>query len=504
MIGESGAGKTTIGLASLAYSRAGCSIVGGDIFFAGVRGFPAVRKLRGRRAAYVAQSAAASFNPSKTILWQFCEMPVFFGIMTRKEAAEWAVELFRSLDLPSPETFGKRYPHQASGGQLQRAMVAMAMSCRPDLLVFDEPTTALDVTTQIEVLASMRKVIKEHGAAGLYISHDLAVVAQIADDVMVLRHGKMVETGTADQILHSPREDYTRRLVAVRSSTQLGGGQNLGEAGNAPVLDVSGLDVGYGDALAVKKASLKLHKGETIAVVGESGSGKTTLGRAIVGLRPPSAGKILYRGKVLEPGFRQRSLDQRRGIQLINQMPDVALNPHQTVEEIIGAPLQRFFKMPRKKIKERVAELLTLLDLPPEYAKRKSTQLSGGQKQRVCIGRALAAEPDVIVCDEITSALDALVGEEILKLLAKLQKETGVSYLFISHDLGLVRRIADNVIVMLNGDIVAEGPIEKAFNPPYHPYTELLLSSVPEMRTDWLDTALIRKRDSAERIKKHD
>ncbi|MGE3150144.1 MAG: ABC transporter ATP-binding protein [Pseudorhodoplanes sp.] len=246
MIGESGAGKTTIGLAALAYSRPGCAIVGGEITFggdSGVSGFPAVRMLRGRRVAYVAQSAAASFNPSRTIYWQFCEMPEFFGVMSHDEAIKWAIELFRSLELPSPETFGHRYPHQVSGGQLQRAMVAMAMSCRPDIIVFDEPTTALDVTTQIEVLASIRKVIKEHGAAALYISHDLAVVAQIADQIMVLRHGRMVEYGPTAQILGAPREDYTRRLVSVRTASHLNAKFNSENPG-APILELSGIDAG--------------------------------------------------------------------------------------------------------------------------------------------------------------------------------------------------------------------------------------------------------------------
>lgn len=506
LIGESGAGKTTIGLAALAYCRPGCAIVEGEITFgeAGrIKGFSAVQMLRGRRISYVAQSAAASFNPSKTIYWQFCEMPLFFGIMKSGEAAKWAVELFRSLDLPSPETFGNRYPHQVSGGQLQRAMVAMAMSCRPDIIVFDEPTTALDVTTQIEVLASIRKVIKEYGTAGLYISHDLAVVAQIADHTMVLRNGSLIEYGPTRQILEAPVNEYTRRLVSVRKTGHF---RTKAHPQNArdTIMELRGVDVFYGRVAAVKNASFAIRRGETVAVVGESGSGKTTLGRAICGLCPSASGQISYHGEILSPDFRARTLDQKRGIQLIYQMPDVALNPRQTVEQIISAPLIRFFKMGRTKIRVRVNELLSMLDLPEHFARRRPGELSGGQKQRVCIARALAAEPDIIICDEITSALDGLVGEEILKLLFKLQSETGVSYLFISHDIGTVRRIADDVLVMLKGKIVARGPLSNVFRAPNHPYTELLLASVPEMRSNWLDEALLKKRASAALTTKRD
>jgi peptide/nickel transport system ATP-binding protein len=495
LIGESGAGKTTIGLAALAYTRPGCAIVGGHILFGGtnLRNLSRTerRKLRGHRIAYVAQSAGASFNPAKRLYNQVCEAPVRHGLMSYTKAKKAAIELFRKLDLPSPETFGERYPHQVSGGQLQRAMVAMAMSCHPDILVMDEPTTALDVTTQIEVLAAIRKLIRDHRMAALYISHDLAVVAQLANRIMVLRDGGMVELGATEQILREPREDYTRRLVSVRAvveATPRDATKSIGET----IVELTDVTASYGPVQVVKDVSLSIHRGETVAVVGESGSGKSTLARVICGLRPPVAGEIRFRGEQLPLQLRKRSRDQLRRIQMIYQMPDLALNPRQRVHEILSRPLSFFFEMPPEKVNSRVGDLLRMIELTPEVLSRRPGELSGGQKQRICIARALAAEPDLVICDEVTSAIDALVAEEILKLLGRLQRETGVGYLLITHDLGTVRRIADRVAVMLRGEIVAQGPTATVFAPPYHPYTEVLLTSVPEMRVDWLDGALKR------------
>ncbi|HZS84461.1 MAG TPA: ABC transporter ATP-binding protein [Stellaceae bacterium] len=496
LIGESGAGKSTIGLAALAYARPGCTIIGGEIRYAGtdIRTLSRRerRRLRGRRIAYVAQSAAASFNPAKSLYRQVCEMPVRHGLMSYAEAKKAAAQLFAELDLPSPETFGERYPHQVSGGQLQRAMVAMAMSCRPDILVFDEPTTALDVTTQIEVLAAIRKLVRDHRTAGLYISHDLAVVAQVAQRIMVLRHGRMVELGEAAQILHEPREEYTRRLVSVRAAAAPPAEAAVAERGER-LLELNALGAAYGRLRVLKDVTFSVRRGETVAVVGESGSGKSTLARVVCGLREPAGGSVRFRGELLPPTLSLRSRDQLRRIQMIYQMPDMALNPRQRVSEILGRPLSFYFGWPRAKVTARVEALLRMIDLPVEFAARRPGELSGGQKQRLCIARALAAEPDLVICDEVTSALDPLVAEEILKLLGRLRDETGVAYLFITHDLGTVRRIADRVAVMLQGAVVAEGPLAQVFSPPYHPYTEALLASVPEMRLDWLDDTLRRR-----------
>jgi len=448
--------------------------------------------LRGRHIAYVAQSAAASFNPAHTILDQVCEMPIQHGLMNKAKAQAWAIELFRALDLPDPEKFGNRYPHQVSGGQLQRAMAAMAISCRPKILVFDEPTTALDVTTQIEVLALIKKLIREYNTAALYITHDLAVVAQVADRIMVLRGGKMIELGVTGDILNMPTTDYAKALVTERKAADKLSVDTHAKRGPS-VLEVSNVVGAYDDFVAVKKVSMSVSKSETVAVVGESGSGKSSLARLIVGLLPRSEGSVRFNGVVLPPALKSRTADNLRRIQFIYQQPDVALNPRQTVGDIIGRPVEFYFKRSKVEVAKRVDELLEQVGLPKDYAGRLSTALSGGQKQRVSIARALAAEPDLIICDEPTSALDQLVADEILKLLKRLQDDLGVAYLFITHDLGIVRRIAHRTAVMLRGEIIAEGPTDQIFSPPFHPYTEKLLASVPELRTDWLDEVLAER-----------
>ena len=490
LIGESGAGKSTIGLAMLGYTRANCFITGGRLMFHGrdIRTMSAAerRALRGPGVAYIAQSAAASFNPAHSIMQQVCEIPVQQGLLSPSAARSRAIGLFRELDLPDPEHFGDRYPHQVSGGQLQRAMAAMAMAARPDILVFDEPTTALDVTTQVEVLASFRKLIREHGTSAIYITHDLAVVAQIADEIMVLRHGCMIEHGKADDILQHPQQDYTRRLVAERFQAH-----GHSAADQVALLEVRHVVASYASLLrVVNDVTLSVQRGDTLAVVGESGSGKSSLARVIMGLLPREAGEIRFRGEMLAPKLKDRTREQLRRVQMIYQSPDVALNPNQTLLQIIGRPVQFYFGRSRAEVRARVLQLLAMMELPADYIDRKPGALSGGQKQRVGIARALAAEPDLIICDEVTSALDQLVGEEILKLLKRLQDELGIAYLFITHDLGTVKRIANKVAVMLKGEMVDGGDTEAVFAPPYHPYTKLLLSSVPEMRSDWLDGVL--------------
>jgi peptide/nickel transport system ATP-binding protein len=499
LIGESGAGKSTIGLSTLVYARTGCQITGGQILFHGrdLRGLNVQgrQKLRGVKVAYIAQSAAAAFNPAHTIFDQVSEVALQHGVMNRAQAHMDAIRLFKELDLPNPDRFGNRYPHQVSGGQLQRAMAAMAMIAKPDLLVFDEPTTALDVTTQVEVLASFKKLIREHHTAALYITHDLAVVAQIADRIMVLRRGKMVEHGEATQILQRPEMDYTRMLVAERVAAEQGRFVEGHAEGDRPILEVRNVVASYrGTVNVIDDVSIDLKRGDTLAIVGESGSGKSTLARVIVGLLPRQNGDIVFDGTSLKPRLQDRGKDQLRRIQMIYQMPDVALNPRQTLLDIIGRPVRFYFGKGRADVRARVEELLRQIDLPPDYITRRPHELSGGQKQRVCIARALAAQPDIIICDEVTSALDPLVAEEILRLLRRIQDQTGVAFLFITHDLGTVRRIANKVSVMLKGKLVASGPTQQVFNPPFHPYTELLLSSVPEIRPDWLDEVLQRRR----------
>ncbi len=498
LIGESGAGKSTIGLSAMAYGRGGVRLTGGEIVLNGrnIRGLDAagLRALRGREVTYVAQSAAAAFNPAKRLMEQVIETSVSHGVMGRAEAEKRAVMLFRKLGLPNPESFGSRYPHQVSGGQLQRAMTAMALCPKPDLVIFDEPTTALDVTTQIDVLAAIKEAIHDTGVAALYITHDLAVVAQVADDILVLRHGKKVEYGPVAQIITAPQEEYTRALVSVRSIDHV-------EKAEAPaVLSVQNVTARYrGTAFDVlKNVTVDLPAGQTLAVVGESGSGKSTLARAITGLLPPSAGRITFAGRELSRELQSRSRDDLRELQMIYQMADTAMNPRQTVGTIIGRPLEFYFGMKGEEKRRRVQDLLDQIEMGKGYIDRYPAELSGGQKQRVCIARALAAKPKLIICDEVTSALDPLVADGILKLLLALQAQEGVAYLFITHDLATVKAIADRIAVMYRGQVVRYGSKTDVLTPPFDDYTDLLLSSVPEMQLGWLEQVLAhRKMESA-------
>ncbi|MEG9623554.1 ABC transporter ATP-binding protein [Pseudomonas guariconensis] len=495
LIGESGAGKSTLGLAAMGYVRDGCRISGGSVRFDGqelVGAAPeTLRRLRGLRIAYVAQSAAASFNPAHRLIDQHIETAVKNGGIDRAKAEAEAVELYRVLRLPDPERIGQRYPHQVSGGQLQRVMTAMAMACHPDLIVFDEPTTALDVTTQIEVLTAIRDAVRTYGSAALYISHDLALVAQIADRIMVLRHGSLVEEAQTRTMLQTPTQDYTRSLWAVRSfHTQ----PKARPPQAQPLLEVRKANASYGAQPVLHEVSLTLHRGQTLAVIGESGSGKSTTARLITGLLPASSGQVLYDGQALPADYRQRSKEQLRRIQMIYQIPDTALNPRQRIVDIIGRPLTFYLGLKGKALRQRVAELLEMIELDPaKYMDRQPRELSGGQKQRICIARALAAEPELIICDEVTSALDQLVAEGVLKLLDRIQRQLGVSYLFITHDVATVRAIADEVMVMQRGRVVDHGSREAIFSPPYRDYTGLLFSSEPEMEPDWLDRLLARR-----------
>jgi len=498
LIGESGAGKSTIGLSAMAYGRGGVRITGGTVMVNGrdvLQAGPAgLRSLRGREVTYVAQSAAAAFNPAKKLMEQVIEATLHHKLMSREEAEARAIALFARLGLPNPEKIGNRYPHQVSGGQLQRVMTAMALCPKPDLVVFDEPTTALDVTTQIEVLAAIKEAIVDTGVAALYITHDLAVVAQVADHIMVLRGGKMVEYGTTDHIINTPTQAYTQELVSVRSIN------HKEKTGGAPVLSVKGITARYRGTKfdVLKDVTVDLPEAQTLAIVGESGSGKSTLARVITGLLPPKSGEIIFNGRTLAPDFNARSRDDLREVQMIYQMADVAMNPRQTVGTIIGRPLEFYFGLRGDAKKQRIQELLDEIEMGEGFIDRYPAELSGGQKQRVCIARALAAKPKMIICDEVTSALDPLVADGILKLLLNLQKIENVAYLFITHDLATVRAIADSIAVMYQGRVVRYGSKTEVLSPPFDDYTDLLLSSVPEMQLGWLErTIATRKMDAA-------
>ena len=493
LIGESGAGKSTLGLAAMGYTQPGCRITGGEILFEG-DDLASLRdsekqKFWGNRMTYVAQSAAASFNPAHRLIDQTTASAIRFKIKNESDAKKDAQRLYEALNLPNPESIGDRYPHQVSGGQLQRVMTAMAMSPRPDLIVFDEPTTALDVTTQVEVLTAMKNIVEEFNTAAIYITHDLAVVAQMADVIKVLRYGNEIEEAETRKMLTAPKEEYTKSLWSVRSL------EKKPVKVQKPILEIKNIDAAYGKFKVLHDVNISVPRGSTVAVVGESGSGKSTTARVITGLLPQLSGSIEFDGEVLPKRLEDRTKEQKRIIQMIYQMADTAMNPRQTVREIIGRPLEFYLGLKGKEKERRILELLEMIELDGQFIDRLPSELSGGQKQRICIARALAADPEFIICDEVTSALDQIVQEGILKLLMKLQKELNLTYLFITHDISTVRAISDQVVVMNLGEVVEQGLKADVFSPPHPDYTELLLSSVPEMDPNWLNN-LNKKRVS--------
>ncbi|MBM3598891.1 MAG: ABC transporter ATP-binding protein [Alphaproteobacteria bacterium] len=508
LIGESGAGKSTIAHAALGYVRPGCRVAAGRVFLSDMDVLSldvvAKRALRGRRVAYVAQSAAAAFNPALTIESQINEIAEVHRIPSAERTP--LPQIFRRLGLPDPDRIGRRYPHQVSGGQLQRLMIAMAMSGRPDVLVLDEPTTALDVTTQIEVLATIREVIRDRGTAVIYVSHDLAVVAQVADRIVVLLKGDLVEQGSTDAVIGQPRADYTRRLIgAVRPRPGIAGtSASIIEPtpDAAPILECDGIVAAYGGASGIPvlhDVVLRVDARRVVAVVGESGSGKSTLARVIAGLLPPRTGSVRLQGQPLPASVSARQRDTLRRVQIVFQMPDTSLNHRQSIATILGRPLQFYFGMDEAGRCRRVAELLDMVEMPADLARRYPGELSGGQKQRIGIARALAAEPDVVLCDEVTSSLDTIVGAAVLELMMRLKQSLGIAYVYISHDLSTVAAVADDIVVFYAGRVVESGRAEAIFRAPMHPYTRMLLSCVPEMRRGWLDERLAL-RDDAQRL----
>ncbi|UCI10656.1 ABC transporter ATP-binding protein [Mesorhizobium sp. B1-1-8] len=495
LIGESGSGKTTVALSLMGHARPGCRITGGEINVNGKNMAALSEKerarLRGTDIAYVPQSAAASFNPSSTIMEQVIEVTRIHKLMPPEQARKRAVELFKALSLPDPERIGARYPHQVSGGQLQRLSAAMALIGDPKLVIFDEPTTALDVTTQIDVLKAFKSVMRAGGIAGVYVSHDLAVVAQIADRIVVLKGGEVQETGTTATILSGPQHPYTRELLAAFEPKPR---QAHADARTKHLLRIDNVTAGYGamrdDGLpiirAVDSVSLVVEKGRNLGVIGESGCGKSTLARVIAGIHPAAAGNIVFDGKPLQPAARKRSQDQLREMQIVFQYADTALNPAKPVEDIIGRPLAFYHRLDRQARSKQVDELLDMVRLPRGLRYRHPSELSGGQKQRVNFARALAANPKLIICDEITSALDTVVASAVIELLKELQRELGLSYIFISHDLSVVEAICDEIMVMYNGQQVEQITPDKV-KAATHPYSKLLFSSVPKLDPTWLD-----------------
>ena len=504
LIGESGSGKTTIALSSLGYTKPGLEFVGGEVRLQGEDVISMLndrlRGLRGQRVANLAQSEAATFNPALTIGEQVTESTVLHGLMSQEEANRRAEDLYRALELPDPDRLGKRYPHQVSGGQLQRLMAATALCGKPDLLVLDEPTTALDVTTQIEVLKSFKSVIKQEGASAIYVTHDLSVVAQIADHIVVLYAGEIQEYGTADQVVTQPSHEYTRRLMyAVRPPPAAGQGDETSDEHQrkAPALEVKNLLAGYGrtqngapEITVLRDVNVAIERGHSVGVIGESGCGKSTLARVMAGLLPAAQGEVLLDGAALQPALQQRSRSELQKIQFVFQMADTALNPRQRIDKILGRPVEFYHGLKGEEKRRRVGELLQMVELPQEFAGRYPEELSGGQKQRINLARALAASPEVLLCDEVISALDSIVGAYVIELLKRLRLQTGVSFVFISHDLSTVASFADQIVVLYAGRVVEQGPTNAVLSPPYHPYTRLLISSVPELRVGWLEETM--------------
>ena len=509
LIGESGSGKTTISLSALGYCKPGLQFAGGEALLLGqdvtTMSTEELRPVRGEKVAYLAQSAAATFNPSILINEQVTEAPILHGTKTHAEANEKALALYHALELPDPNNIGSRYPHQVSGGQLQRLMAAMALCGEPDLLVLDEPTTALDVTTQIEVLKAFKKVIKEEGAAAIYVTHDLAVVAQVADHIVVLYNGEIKEAGPVETIINKSEHPYTKRLMgAIKPLPKAG----LGEADTddhlreVPVLEARNIDAGYGrkingipESMILKDISVSIERGKTVGIIGESGSGKSTFARVLAGLLPPVNGNVLLDGKTLAPDLRNRTRDELRKVQFVYQMADTALNPRHRIRDILGRPVEFYRDLKGGEKDSQIRNLLEMVELPAQFGDRYPHELSGGQKQRVSLARALAASPEVVLCDEVTSALDTIVGANVIELLKTLRRETGVSFVFISHDLSTVASFADHIVVMYDGQVAEQAPTDHLLMPPHHPYTDLLIASVPEMRTGWLEEA-IESRDS--------
>jgi peptide/nickel transport system ATP-binding protein len=554
LVGESGCGKSTVSLQLLGYRHPSMKVEQGEILFKGqslvAMSRPELDALRGDRIAFVPQNPTTALNPGIRIDDQLVETMIAHGRAERAQGAAAIAEVLKLVGLPADFAFQRRYPHQLSGGQQQRVCIAMALVCDPDLLVLDEPTTGLDVTTQEQIVNLLGDLRRRIGVAMLYVTHDLALLSQIADRIGVMYAGRMVEIAPTHEIFLRPRHPYTQGLIAsipliedqaVRRSRPLRGllrrrelpagcpftprcdharercaserqeleaidgsravacwrwreivpiaaepptsATDIRQSGPVPALSVDAVSVFYGPKArgfrAVNDVSFDIKEGEVFALVGESGSGKSTLARVISGLVAPADGTIKLRGQALAATVGDRSHDQRRLIQYIFQNPDASLNPRARVGEAIARPLAHFFGMDAARAHAALADALQDVRLDASYQERYPDQLSGGERQRVAIARALVAKPALLLCDEILSALDVSVQASILALLQQLKSEHGIAMLFISHDLAVVRMLADRVCVLYGGEVMETGAREAVFAPPYHPYTYSLLHAVP-------------------------
>jgi ABC-type glutathione transport system ATPase component len=502
LAGESGSGKSTVAYTLLARRRPGSQIVAGRVLFEGrdILSLPEreARLLRGSRVGFVPQNPATSLTPTMPVGRQIEEVLETHGFASGGKARARAEELMALVGLPDPRALARRHPHQLSGGQQQRVLIAAALACRPSLVVLDEPTTGLDVTTQAQILTLLADIRAEFGTSMLYVSHDLAALSRLSDRIAVMKAGRIVEIGPTSAVVGAPRQDYTRALIAALpdldrppANVAAAAGKTASSSGEAPLLSVDGLVAGYlGHGLlaawrqsrpTVRNVSFAVRRGETFALIGESGSGKSTIARAILGLTPNRSGDVHFDGGELPSVARRWQRDTRRRIQIVFQNPDASLNPRHSVGAILGRPLELFFDLRGRDRRRRAVELLESVRLDSTYLDRRPYQLSGGERQRVAIARALAGEPQMLICDEVLTALDVSVQAEILALLRTLQAERGLTYLFISHDLAVVRWFAQSVGVLHRGELCALGPVEEVFSPPHHPYTARLLAAAPRI-----------------------
>ena len=566
LVGESGSGKSTLALAAMGYLKTGLQVMGGSVHFGEHEMFslsrPALESIRGGKVALVPQNAGQSLTPTLRVGRQLLEAVALHSALPPAQHAHRVTELLRQVRLPEPETIAARYPHELSGGQQQRVAIAMALAGEPDVLLLDEPTTGLDVTTQAHILELLRDINRQTGTAMVYVSHDLGAIARVCDRVVVLYAGEVVLSGSTRQVLLTPAHPYARGLLAsiprlseaslpaaLPGRPPMPGGAGAGCAFvdrcglaeatcrssrppllaladgastrchfhertaslvvtrpklssaavqgsvTAPVLTLDGLAISYARANLLQQLlgrrpdvphtvadiNLRVGAGETIGLVGESGSGKSSILKAVAGLNPPVVGHIgLGGGDSLAPNVDQRPPDHLRRIQLIFQNPDDSLNPRHTVAQILAQPLQLYFGLSGEALHERSVALLERVRLGAHYLDRLPSQMSGGEKQRIAIARAFAAEPDIVLCDEVTSALDVSVQAAVLELLNELKRDKGTTYLFVSHDLAVVRALADRVAVLYQGRLCEIGPAAEVYATPSHPYTEVLLGAVLE------------------------
>ena len=499
LVGESGSGKSTLALALMGYTNDGCFIKSGAIHFDNkdIVQLPieALAAIRGSQIALIPQNAGQALTPTMKVGPQIQEVLQFHSDIDKANYKSRVIELLNDVKLPDPEQIFSRYPHQLSGGQQQRVAIAMALAVKPELLILDEPTTGLDATTQVHILDLLKALIHKHNVAMVFVSHDFGAVSRLCNKVCVMYKGEIVEHGDIKKVLLEPEHSYTQALL--KAVPVIGKNQKntlpvtpQDEVEKETSISLTDLKISYHrntlwqsitrqaePEATVDNINLTLKKGETLALIGESGSGKSTILKTIAGLNKANGGEIIFNGKPLEI-LEKRSKKQKKQIQMIFQNPDASLNPKQTILQILSKPLQLYFNMNSAQCHERAKELLIQVHLNPDYLYRNPTMLSGGEKQRVAIARAFASEPELLLCDEITSALDVTVQATVLTLLKELQLKFNTSYIFIAHDLAIVESIADQIAILNKGRICEVGETKSVFANPSHPYTKTLLNSV--------------------------